>query len=387
MFPRNVPFLRLWAATFLGYVALGATLQILPEYLTARFALGPAGVAGMIAVASVAAAMMRIVAGGAADGGASRRVVLLGSLCGVLGGMAHTFASGLPVLVLGRLCLGAGEASLFTGAVAWVLQGTAAVQRGRTAGWFGLSMWAGIAVGPFLAVGVMRLGGARAVFTGVTLLPVVAMLLVATTTSPPAPATSARARRFRLPRSARTPSLAVVLASYGYGLIAALLLLRLEAAGLGGRDECLALFAAVFLVARTFGSPLVDRFGGRAIWATFGLFEALGLALVAVGMNALTVLGGVALTAAGVSLLYPAAVEIVIGASAAGEHGAGMGVLTAAWDVGLLSAGITGGLVASGAGYETAFGLGAVLVLGSIAVVMRAVPSRDAVRVPPSVAA
>jgi MFS family permease len=367
--PCGVPFFRLWAGTFGGYVAVGATLQSLPDYLTARFGLGPAGVATTIALASVAAAAMRLPAGAAADRGASRGVVVLGALLGVLGGLGHALAPTVTLLVLARLCLGAGEASLFTGAVAWVIQGTPPTKRGRIAGWFGLSMWAGIATGPFVAVAITRAAGGRAVWTAVTVLPLVALALVATTPRPPAIQRPAHPSPWRLPRAARVPSLAFALASYGYGMIAALLLLRIDAAGLRGKEVALAVFAGVFLLTRALGSPMVDRFGGRSVWLCFGIAEALGLSVIGVGANTTTLLVGVAQTAAGVSLLYPAAVKLVIAASLPSEQGAGMGVLTAAWDVGLLVAGVTGGVVVAFAGYVVAFASSSALVLASVAII------------------
>src|SRR3981081_1160132 len=108
--------------------------------------------------------------------------------------------------------MGAGEAALFSAALPWVLAGTPAGRGGRVAGWFGLSMWGGLALGPLLAglghrwggaaagwgagwrrgrlrpVLAHRGGGAAAVGWLVAALPVVSGVLVASTRPPVRPA-------------------------------------------------------------------------------------------------------------------------------------------------------------------------------------------------------
>src|SRR5262249_9598338 len=158
--------------------------------------------------------------------------------------------------------------------------------------------------------------------------------LVATTAAPPARAGEDRAG-WLFPEGARAPAFAFGLASCGYGAIAALILLRLTDARLGGQEIALALFAFCFLLSRVRGSPLVDRFGGQRVAVAFAGIEALGLALVASGHTTGTVLFGVALVAAGVSLLYPSTVEIVVSRTPEKQHGAALGALTACWDLGV----------------------------------------------------
>ncbi|WP_394850900.1 MFS transporter [Pendulispora brunnea] len=356
----RAPFVRLWLATFFGYVALGVTLQSLPDYLVNRFGAGPLGVGIVIGVASVAAAVTRPLVGRAADRGLARRVVLAGGLLGVAGGLGHLLAPNLAALFLARLCLGAGEGSVFTGAVAWILQFAATDRRGRMAGWYGLSMWAGLAVGPFAALVLLRAGGSITVWGAVTALPVLTWGLVATTAAPPARA-GEDGGGWLFPAGARAPAFAFGLASCGYGAIAALILLRLAHAGLGGQEIALALFAFCFLLSRALGSPLVDRFGGHRVAVAFAGLEALGLVLVGMGHSMAMVLVGVALVAVGVSLLYPSTVEVVVNRTPTDQHGAALGALTACWDLGVLTGSVSGGLIVTLVGYEGAFTVTAAL--------------------------
>jgi MFS family permease len=156
------------------------------------------------------------------------------------------------------------------------------------------------------------------------------------------------------------PGLVLGLASYGYGTIVTLLLLRLQQGRLGGESAALAIFASAFLISRTAGSPLVTRFGGGAVAITSSLVEAAGLCIVG-GATTLTVaVAGIVACGVGVALLYPATVAITVERVSAHEHGAAVGVMTSFWDLAIVVAGPFGGLVAGVAGYPVAFALAAV---------------------------
>lgn len=360
----SVPVVRLWLAVLAGYLALGATLQVLPAFTTARFGAGPALVGLVIGVASLAAAVLRPVAGRTADAGRARAMVTAGAVLGVLGGLGHLWSPNLAVLVLARLLLGASEGAVFVAAVTWVLRDTPATRRGGVAGWFGLSMWGGLALGPVLAVGLTRLGGLPAVWAAVIALPATGAVLAVTTRPSPAtptPAAAVRvgARHRLLPVSARLPGLTLGLASYGYGTIAALLLLRLDHGGLGAHNVALTVFAAAFLLTRAGGSPLVNHYGGPPVAIVSSLIQTAGLLLIAAAGNQAIALAGVVISGAGVALLYPSMVAITLTRTPPAQHGAAVGVMTSFWDLAIVVAGPLGGLIANTAGYPAAFTLAA----------------------------
>lgn len=135
-----------------------------------------------------------------------------------------------------------------------VLSAAAPDQRGKVAGWFGLSMWGGLAVGPVLAAVIDPIAGDRVTCCVIVGLGVVAATLAGT--APPQPAAAHRGRiwpgswREVVPRGAAMPGLAFGLAAYGYGTISALLVLDLTNAVHGGAEFGLAVFAAAFLLVR-----------------------------------------------------------------------------------------------------------------------------------------
>lgn len=352
--PQAAPLWRLWLSVLCGYLALGATLQELPTYVVVRFGGGPAGVGLIIGAAFAATALTRPFAGRASDAGFARPVVMAGGLITSLGAIGHLVAPTASVLVVARLVMGVGEAALFSGALPWVLSATPAARRGRVAGWFGLSMWGGLAVGPVLAVLAQQLGGSSAVWWLVIALP-----LVASTRRPARRPASPRVRvdswRDVVPAGAGLPGLYLGLTAYGYGTLSALLVLYLRDDQIGGQKVCLAVFAVAFLVTRGIGSPLVDRFGGLVVARRVVLIEIVGLALLAWAHTAPEALVDVALIGIGLGLVYPSAAAMTLTSADVRHPGAAVGAMTSFWDLGILAAGLVGGVIALHYKYPAAF--------------------------------
>lgn len=372
-FSTAVPVRRLWIAVLCGYLALGATLQALPTFVPLRFGGGALASGTAVGVAFLATALTRPFAGRFADAGRARPVVMLGGVLGALGGLGHLWAPNFTVLILARLLMGAGEAALFSGALPWVLAEAPAARRGRVAGWFGLSMWGGLAAGPLVATTLAAASGLTAVWTAVVVLSLISAALVFTTRGQAASSSeiSLLPRRWSdlVPPGASLPGLAFGLSSYGYGTIAALLVLHLRTDAIGADSYALAVFAAAFLLTRAAGSPAVDRFGGRAVAAASVLTETVGLALIATTHNLDLALLGVVLTGAGVALMYPATVAITLDRTGALRAGTSVGVMTSFWDVGIMVAGPLGGAIAAGSTYPLAFLMAAASSLLSLAVI------------------
>jgi MFS family permease len=366
------PVRRLWLAVLAGYLALGATLQTLPGFVVQRFQGGPVDAGLAVGIAFAATACARPFAGRAADAGHARPVVLLGGLLTAVGAAGHLLAPNLAVLLVARLVMGAGEAALFSAALPWVLTGTPAHHRGRTAGWFGLSMWGGLATGPLAAALLEHAASAVAVWWCVLALGIASAVLVSTTPPPEIPVDrpTALPSRWRdiVPRGASLPGLGFGLSSYGYGAINGLLLLYLRQQHLGGDTLALAVFGVAFLAVRALGSPQVDRYGGATVAIAVLLVEALGLGLIAGPPLLPTVLLGAALCGSGVSLMYPATVSMTLQRTGPLTPGTSVGVMTSFWDLGIMIAGPVSGVVADHAGYHGAFAVAAALAVIAVAV-------------------
>ncbi|WP_323747854.1 MFS transporter [Catenulispora rubra] len=454
------PTRRLWLAVLCGYLALGATLQELPPFLASKFHVGPAATGLVVGAAFAATAAGRPFAGRWGDTGHSRTVVVAGGLLAASAGAGTVFAPNIAALLLCRLVMGAGEAALFSGALPWVLADAPPDQRGRVAGWFGLSMWGGLTLGPVLAAGIGEAADADAVWWTVAVLPLVSVVLASTATAratEPEPATAApaptaatapapesapelepaastaptgpatglvtepialmpavatamaaasppatapivpaqisktptapaptapgfaptapptvpkpRAQNRLIPPGVALPGSIIGLAAYGYGTLAALLVLSLGHSA--GRVVALPVFACAFLVVRGFGSPLVDRHGGAAVARVTLVVQAAGLVLLAAAPDLVVTLVGAAVTGAGLGLIYPATAAMTLQQARSASAGAAVGAMTSFWDLGILVAGPLGGSIAAGAGYRAAFAAAVVATVIALVLAVR----------------
>jgi MFS family permease len=362
-----VPYWPLWSACFFGFAAIGMTMQVMPAYAHERLGANAITAGMAVTIGSLATMVSRPVSGRFADQTGGRRVAMAGAILGLIGGVGHVVATNLPVLVLARLCLGAGEGALFTGSVGWILTHTQQSRRGKTAGHFGLSMWMGLACGPMLGTAMVSIGGYRGVWMAASVIPVLAWVLVAST-RPEGRGASAgtQIRRALFPRAAWIPGASGVFSSIGYGVIVAFLVPRFAALDFAGQNFALTVFGVAFMTTRFLGSGYADHFGARRVLLSAFLIESVGLAGLFLTHLEWLAFISTALTGAGLSLLVPSMTSIVTEAADPRERTAALGAVTSAWDLGVAIGGPLGGFVA-GASNAGPFALGALAALIAIA--------------------
>lgn len=173
-----------------------------------------------------------------------------------------------------------------------------------------------------------------------------------------------------LPPGVTLPGSIIGLAAYGYGTLAALLVLSLGHSA--GRVVALPVFACAFLLVRGFGSPLVDGYGGATVARLTLIVQAAGLVLLAAAPNLAVTLTGAAITGAGLGLIYPATAAMTLRRARTESGGAAVGAMTSFWDLGILIAGPLSGSIAAGIGYHAAFATAAVATALALALAVRA---------------
>jgi MFS family permease len=167
------------------------------------------------------------------------------------------------------------------------------------------------------------------------------------------------------------PGAIIGLAAYCYGTVAALLVLRLRDAHLGGDGFALSVFAGAFLLVRFAGSPLVDRYGGRVVAVSTVAVEVVALVAIALAGTPVVALVGTAFAGFGMALIYPACVSLTLDRARGLQPGVSMGVMTSFWDLGVMAAGPLGGLIAERAGFPTAFLVAAGAGFACVVVLLR----------------
>ncbi|MCV2396410.1 MFS transporter [Actinotalea sp. M2MS4P-6] len=311
-----------------------------------------------------------------------KRVTLLSLTLLGAASLGFALATTAPLLALARLAQGCGAAGLWSAALAWAIAIAPAGRRAEVIGTVTGAAIVGAVGGPVLGV-LGDLIGIRTVFLVFVAVPAVLGALVARR---PAPPTVARASGLRdLVRAAhdgrvRLGVWLMVVPSIGFGVIALLVPLRLDARGWTAAG-----IGAVFLVAavtEALASPVAgraaDRYGPHVPgWVALAA-SGIGLALLAPRWgggpaSAWTIAVLVPLTGAVLGSLWtPAMTLLTHGAEDGGVDPAfGFGMANLSWGVGTGIGNLAGGGVAEIAGDWAAFALVAAVAAGSAVAVRR----------------
>ncbi|MGE5408050.1 MAG: MFS transporter [Syntrophothermus sp.] len=362
-------FAALFAVTFLGLVAVGSVLPVLPRYVRGPMGAGDVAVGVVIGSYALTGLLLRPVAGRLADRWGRRPTVVLGCVLLVASALMIFPDLGIPGLIGSRFLLGIGEGALYTAGSAWIVDMAPLARRGRVLGLYGLAVWGGLSVGPLLGELLLQEGGYRAVWTLAAALPLAGAAIAALTSDPFRPHTHAEPHPLIAPEAVR-PGLVIALASVGYATLAAFIVLMLEERGVGHGATVFAAFAAMIVVARLVAGDLPDRVGPAPVAVGATLVEAAGLLTVAVAGSLPVALAGAMAMGAAFSLLNPSLMLIAVGRVSEAARGAAMGTYTAFFDAGIGIGAPLAGLAAALTSYEGAFLLAAATVLCATAMVL-----------------
>jgi MFS family permease len=350
----GLSFAGVFAVTFLGLIAVGAVLPVLPRYVRGPLDSSDLAVGVVVGSYAVTGLLLRPVAGRFADTRGRRPTVVAGALLVALSGFLYLPHLGLPGLVRARLVHGAGEGAVYTAGSAWIVDMAPPARRGRILGLYGLAVWGGLSVGPLLGEVLLHASSYTVVWIFAGVLPLLGAAIALRVPDPFQPLTHAEPHPLIAPEAVR-PGLAIALASVGYATLAAFIVLLLESRGVGHGATVYAAFAAMIVLARVLAGHLPDRFGPAPVAIGAVLIEAGGLLLLAVSHSLpLALVGGMAM-GGGFSLLNPSLMLIAVGRVSQEARGAAMGTYTAFFDAGVGIGAPLAGLAAALTSYEGAF--------------------------------
>lgn len=331
---RRLSFAGVFVVTFLGLVAVGAVLPVLPRYVRGPLDSSDLAVGVVIGSYAITGLLLRPIAGRLADTRGRRPMVVLGSLLVSLSGLLYLPHLGVGGLIGARLVLGVGEGTLYTAGSAWIVDMAPAERRGRILGIYGLAVWGGLSVGPLLGELLLSAASYAAVWIFAAALPLLGATVALRLPDRFEPLPHAKPHPLIAPEAVR-PGLAVALAGVGYATLAAFIVLLLDQRGVGHGATVFGAFAAMIVVARLLAGHLPDRFGAARVAIGAALVEAGGLLLIALAHSLpVALLGGMAM-GSGFSLLNPSLMLIAVGRVSEAARGAAMGTYTAFFDAGV----------------------------------------------------
>jgi MFS family permease len=364
------PFAGIFLVTNLGLLAIGATLPVLPRFVTEELNGSDLEVGIVVGAFAITGFLCRPLAGNAADRRGRRVTVIAGASLGAIGGAMLFLPASIPMLILSRLILGAGEGTVFTAGSAWNVDMAPRERRGRMIGLYGLAIWTGLTLGPPIGVLLQEAGGYELVWAFATAAPLLAALIASRLPEGVAPGGQA-ARGPLISREAAGPGATFALSVVGFAAVASFIVLSLDQRGIGHGAAVFSVFAGTVVATRIVGGGLPDRIGPARCALGAALVEALGLFLIGVGQGLPVVILGAIGMGAAFSLLFPALSLLAVNRVVPERRGAAMGTFTASFDLGMLVGSPAVGAAAAVGGYSAAFYLAAASALACAALSTR----------------
>ncbi len=364
-------FAGIFAVTMLGLLSVGATLPVLPRYVTNELSGNEVEVGIVTGAFAITGLACRPWAGRLADLRGRKLVVICGALSTVISGLLLFIPAGIGGLIVSRLFLGAGEGAVYTAGSAWIVDMTPPERRGRIIGLYGLAIWGGLALGPPIGELILQSAGYEAVWAFAAAAPLLAALIALRIPHAFVPREPGAQSDTRLiSREALRPGLGLSLAIVGYATMAAFVVLHLDERDIGHGAAVFAAFAASVVGMRVLGGGLPDRYGSIPCIIGAGTVEAAGLLVIAAATSVPMAIAGAVAMGSGFALLFPSLALLVINRVPEERRGAAMGTFTAFFDLGMGVGSLLAGAAAAIGGYEAAFVLAAVCALLTIAVAL-----------------
>jgi MFS family permease len=368
-------FVALGAATLVFYVASGIVVTAAPLFGQQELGLSKPSVGVAIANFSVAALAMRPVVGWSTDRFGRRRALMIGAVLTIAGLLAHLVAVNFALFIVARSLLGAGEAFWLVAALAAAADLAPDGRRGESLSFLSLTLYLGLAVGPWLGESILHGSTSFAtvwlVTAGVAAIALALAWFVPETTPTRADPEAPRVKARLLHPAGIFPGIVVLLGLSGMAYYLSFLPLYARTIGLDGASLPLSEYGLIVVVLRIAGARLPDRLGAVALSGSALVGSALGLGIIALVPTLVGLLVGTALFAFGVAFIMPALLSLTVARVPPEERGTVVGTATLFLDLCFGIAPVALGAVAEVGGYSLGFlvaglvsALGAALLVG-----------------------
>jgi MFS family permease len=355
--PRLVTpvFLLITFSTFAYFLSIGVVIPTLPRYIEGPLGASSLSVGLVVGSFAFSAVLLRPFIGGVSDRRGRRILIIVGAAVVGLSIAPYSLVTSLPLLIVLRLAMGAGEAAFYVGAASVINDLAPDERRGEALSFFSLALYGGIAVGTVLGETVLDASGFQAVWFVATASALVAAGLgLRVPDTRPADAGVGVKRRWVHPSGLKPGTIlaASVWGLAGFNTFVPLYALEI---GLSGSRYAFFLFAAIVLGIRSFGARLPDILGPRKAATSALITSSIGLVVMGVWAEPAGLYLGTVLFGIGQALAFPALMTIAVSGASSAERGAVIGTFTAFFDLAFGLGAVTLGAVAGVLGYRGLF--------------------------------
>jgi MFS family permease len=366
-------FVVVTLATMAFMVSFGATLPVLPRYVSDGLGESDVAVGLVMGATAVSAIALRPAIGRFGDVRGRRILLVGGALVTGLGMAAHVPADSVVDLIGARLVVGAGQGALFVGAATLVNDLAPSDRRGEAASVFSVAIYVGLGFGPFLGEWLLGRSTYDTVWWAVTagLVLSAAIGLAAPTGLSDDLDEEPPARRTGIARllhpAAVGPGIVLFLGVIGFIGFNTFVPLHGEEIGLDDVAAVFLVFSFVVLTVRLTGSRLPDTHGPIVIGSIALVASSIGLVGIAVWRDPVGLYLFALPLAVGSALLYPALMAAAVNSAPDNERSSAVATFTMFFEVATAIGGAVLGIVASLTSYSGAFLAAACFSLGGLA--------------------
>lgn len=370
-------FWFLIGATFLGFLGIGTVLPSIAPHVRHDLGGSDQTVGFVIGSFSFIALVSRLFSGPLADRRGRKTAFLTGLFsCSVAGGI-YLLPLGLPGAYLGRMLQGFGEACLYTGAAAWVVEMAGVERSGQALGYLSSGIWGGISAGPVVGQWLGTFEHAAMMQVAAALAACAILFHIREDYHP----AECPPRRRLMPASLFAPGVAVGFVNVHYPVVTGFLILHLARYGNAG-PAAFSAYALAILLSRFFLGGLPDRINPGITYYGGIALMALGLIAIAKGPGPAAAVLAAALLGSGFSFPWSSVASTVLRQTPDGERGSVVGFLSAFYDLFVGVSSFAAGAVAKKFGYSAAFVMSAA-ALAAAAVAGRYVFPEEDIASPP----
>ena len=369
-------FIALFVAALAFFTAGTMVLPVATRFASGPLGADASGVGIGIGAFAVAALAMRPIVGWASDRFGRRPLLLLGGGTSVVALAAHLVVGSLPEFIAVRALLGIGEAFFFVAMLAAVSDLAPRGRSGESINIGSLSVYLGLAAGPFLGETILRAADFDAVWivAAASAAVATALVLLVPETAPsvlsPHPAGRVRARLFH--PAGVLPGLLILTGTWGMAGLFAFIPLHATAVGMAGAGLPLAVYALIVVVLRLVFAKLPDRLGAVRLSGAALAVSAVGLALIATLSGPVGLMVGTVVFAIGIAFMFPALMALAVSRVDERERGSVVGTTSVFVDLSFGLAPASLGIIADGHGFPTAFLVSAAIAaVGTVVLVAR----------------
>jgi MFS family permease len=377
--PRRVAFARVGLASLGGFYALGASYVVIPPIAVDRLGGDEVLIGWAITAFAAASLAIRLGVGAVVDRRGPALAVGIGLAVTGLGGAVFFVAVDPSILLLGRVLQGFGQAFVFTAGLSWAIGLAPSERRGQAISLFGLSIWAGLTIGPVLTQWTLDAFGITAAVSLLVIMPALGLVGLIGIPRPVATPFGSGARALAIPLQAIRPALGLAAGGVVMAGIVGFAVVTFDQRDGGGGEYVIGAYGAATVLGRIALGRLPDRFGWYPTGVVAFVLALIGALVIAFSPTwPLAVLGGLVGGIAW-SLLFPSLALVAVNRSPVERRGSAVAVYTAGFDLGFAVGAPLLGLVAVQAGYAAVYVVGAgFAIVGLILVLaMRATSGRE----------